>query len=180
VEIVFERSDGFRRPYFSFAARGDGVMLRVAGGSYHPLEPPLPHDLAHYVVEHSLGLDRGFWGVLAAGGLFPQATVVSGKQAAHAKRRGLEVVRYAQAGQCLTQAEVLVTAIVEIARRDVSDWQSMQRRIGRRWLPEGLTAETVTAIKADLYTANAEWNALRPGDSMTRRWSVPLLRWPPN
>jgi nucleotide-binding universal stress UspA family protein len=27
----------------------------------------LPHDLAHYVIERALGIDHGFWGLLAAG-----------------------------------------------------------------------------------------------------------------
>ena len=30
----------------------------------------LPHDLSTFVIEHALGIERGFWGCVAAGGTF--------------------------------------------------------------------------------------------------------------
>ena len=57
MEVSFHREPG--RAYHSFARRPDGVVVRLKGGSYNPFTPPLPHDVAHLVVEAELGLERG-------------------------------------------------------------------------------------------------------------------------
>ena len=44
--------------YTTMAVRDDGVTLEVPS---YDRTSPLPHDLAHYVVERELGLKQGFW-----------------------------------------------------------------------------------------------------------------------
>jgi len=61
MQIVVTRVDAHR---YSTLVERDGVRLRVPG--YASIRS-LPHDLAHFVVEGSLGLDRGFWGSVADG-----------------------------------------------------------------------------------------------------------------
>ena len=66
MEIRIEKLDVRRSQ--AVVTRDDKVTLRVAG--YGPSQP-LPHDLAHYVVEKELALRRGFWGSVADGAIFP-------------------------------------------------------------------------------------------------------------
>ena len=81
LEIDFYK--GATRRYRSVLHRADGVDIELDGGSYNKIggaAGEVPHDIAHLVVEEELGLERGVWGVLAAGGLFRGASVVAGRQ----------------------------------------------------------------------------------------------------
>jgi len=69
----------------------------------------LPHDLAQFVVEKALGLDCGFWGLLAKGATFKS---VPGRRRT---RPGREIIR--AHGARLERAEALVNA-------HVSAWRS--------------------------------------------------------
>lgn len=62
--------------YVTHVVRDDGVMIEVPGPDR---KAPLPHDLAHYIVESRLGLKGGFWGRVAAGAVFPGMKVLSGR-----------------------------------------------------------------------------------------------------
>lgn len=45
-------------------------IKRIDGSVCHsrfPKKGPIPHDAVHHVVEETLGLDSGFWGLVAAG-----------------------------------------------------------------------------------------------------------------
>jgi len=83
----------------------------------------LPHDLAQFVVERQLGLEHGFWGVLARGGTFKSVPgrrqTQPGRQITRAHRLELE------------KAEALVNA-------QVSAWKA------------GLATATGTALDAML------------------------------
>jgi hypothetical protein len=80
-------------------------------------------------VEDELGVRRGLWGVIAAGGLFAQCTVISGRRRPHATERARSLVKDAQ--HELTQAEMVVGAVstlvhagagLESARREPETW----------------------------------------------------------
>jgi hypothetical protein len=69
MKVAFSRSDDGRlcpwraeppkrRPF-----QGSTMRARAAGSD-------LPHDLAQFVVEATLGLERGFWNLLANGATF--------------------------------------------------------------------------------------------------------------
>jgi hypothetical protein len=64
----------------------------------------LPHDLAQFVVEQGLGLEHGFWGVLAQGGSFKS---VPGRRQT---QPGRQITREHQAE--LGRAEAIVNAHV--------------------------------------------------------------------
>lgn len=64
----------------------------------------IPHDLAQFVVERELGLDHGFWGVLARGGSFKS---VPGRRQTQPGRQIIRVHRVE-----LEEAEALVNAQV--------------------------------------------------------------------
>ena len=162
MDVSFHRGEG--RSYFALARRDDGVLVRLDGGSYDRSDPPLPHDLAHFLVEDELGLRAGVLGVIAAGGLFPQATVVSGRQRPHARRRAREVIK--RAGNRLTQAEVLVGVLCAVARAGEEKQPTVLHQVPTRWRPEGLGACAVERACERLREAAGRWDALSEGASL--------------
>jgi hypothetical protein len=75
MNITFTRSG--EHTYTTSALRDDGVMLEVPS---YDRTSPLPHDLAHYVVERELGLNHGFWGCVAAGAIYAGIKVIAGRR----------------------------------------------------------------------------------------------------
>lgn len=59
--------------------RTDGSVL----STNFPHKGPLPHDIVHFFVESELGIDAGFWG-LVAGGRHPEEVGEMAKAAGHA------------------------------------------------------------------------------------------------
>ncbi len=115
---------GQTRRYRSILHRADGVEVELDGGAYNRLgRREIPHDIAHLIVEDELGLDRGLWGVLAAGGLFPGMPIRAGRQKPHAARRGREVV--AAATEQLNQAEILARALARL-REASRQWAGLR------------------------------------------------------
>jgi hypothetical protein len=170
MEITFTRTG--ERTYTTIVARDDGVILRVPS-----FDRPawLPHDLAHYVVEHALGLRRGFWGCVAAGVIFPGMTVVSGRQPPHAAARSQAIRR--EAGQHGTEAEVLVGIFVGIVQERLDPRGIAARaRIAGAWrnprqpAQEPLHTEVVHQICTALREAQQQWCELVIGQSMTVTW----------
>ena len=152
---------GPTRRYRSILHRADGVEVELDGGAYNRLGArELPHDIAHLIVEDELGLDRGVWGVLAAGGLFRGASVRAGRQKPHAARRGREVV--AAATEQLNQAEMLVRVVCDAAGAGRVD---LRTRTGERWWSETLTEAAVARAIERLGRAADDWAALAPGGS---------------
>ena len=92
--------------------RDDGVMLELP--SYAPVHR-LPHDLAHFVVERTLGLSWGFWGSIAAGAVFGGVEVLPRKRTARVKERSRQVMKGASSR--VTEAEAVVGSVVEIYQR---------------------------------------------------------------
>jgi hypothetical protein len=168
MEIVFHRPARPRRPYRSVAVRDDGVALELAGATYHNLPPLLPHDLAHFVVEDRLGLTHGLWSVIARGGLFPQCTVVAGRQRARARERGRALVKEADAGARLTQAEVLVGRFVAAACAG----RGVVPRMDDRWAPAPVEPRRAAATCEALREAATDSDALADGATLTRVWRL--------
>jgi hypothetical protein len=82
MDICFIRSTN--RQDQTIVTRQDGMCLSVP--IYGPLEP-IPHDLAHFVIEMELGLRDGLWGSIAGGAILEGMKVISGRQRPHAKER---------------------------------------------------------------------------------------------
>ncbi|HWT95889.1 MAG TPA: hypothetical protein VN238_23005 [Solirubrobacteraceae bacterium] len=168
--IVFEK--GPTRRYRSVLTRADGVEVELEGGSWNAVGGPareVPHDLAHLVVEEELGLARGVWGVLAAGGLFRGARVVGGRQKAHAAARAREVL--AASVEELNRAEVLTRMVADLALADRVDVGAARAAAGERWWSETVTRETLARSFTRLRAEGEAWAALAPGDTLARTYT---------
>lgn len=110
--MVFERDE--TRRYFSLVYRDDGVVLRMPG---YDRKWRVPHDLTHVAVERELGMARGVLGSIAAGVVFPNMEVVSGRLKHDAKRRSERLAR--ENGAEIGVAELLVGVVHDaVERRD--------------------------------------------------------------
>jgi hypothetical protein len=137
---------------------------------------PLPHDLAHFVVERELGLKRGFWGCVAAGAMFPGIKVISGRRPPHAAARSHSVIR--EAGQQGTEAEVLVSVLLRLMHEGLeTNWPAARALLSREWKPNKpsrgpLEAEEVRRVCGALQEAHQCWQALAIGQSTTVSWPL--------
>jgi hypothetical protein len=62
--------------------RGDGSRVETS----FPHKGPVPHDAVHWFVERGLGLQHGFWGMIAAGA-HPEDLLEIAKAAGHASAK---------------------------------------------------------------------------------------------
>jgi hypothetical protein len=166
MDVTFHREAG--SAYHSPARRPDGVVVRLEGGSYNRLDPPLPHDIAHLVFEDELGLEQGVWGVIAAGALFPQCAVVSGRRRPHAAERARSLVK--ESTTELTQAEIVVGAVcrLAVAGRDPDD--RLIARLTGRWRPDSLTPAVVARLRERLQDAAERWRGVPVGRELDLVW----------
>jgi len=111
MEIVMTRTAEGRST--TLVRRDDGVTLELP--SYAPLHR-LPHDLAHFVVERTLGLLWGFWGSIAAGAVFAGVEVLPRKRAARVEELSRQVMKGVSSR--VTEAEAVVGSVVEILRAE--------------------------------------------------------------
>lgn len=88
VRIVFTRVPGWESVATIY--RLDGVVVELPSFSR---KHRVPHDLAHAVAERELGLARGIFGSLAAGALFSNVRVVSGRPRHDAAERSDRILR---------------------------------------------------------------------------------------
>jgi hypothetical protein len=160
--VLAEFHKGPTRRYRSILHRPDGVQVLLEGGAWNDVGGPageVPHDIAHLVVEAALGLDRGVWGVLAAGGLFRGASILSGRQRPHAAQRA-QALRKAS-GEPLNQCEVLVAAVCQLAARDAGpDLGAMRRATGARWWTDAATPNAVSGAIDRLRELGVAWAEL--------------------
>lgn len=171
VPIEFHKVPGGR--YHSVLHRADGVSVRLQGGGYNRIggEPErVPHDIAHLVVEDALGVDRGLWGVLAAGGLLQGAEVVAGRQPPHALRRSREITD--PAGETLRQAEILVRAVADsMLDGTTGDTAGFRARVGERWWTPAATAEALERAATGLREVARRWDAVPYGSTLELTWT---------
>jgi hypothetical protein len=169
MKITFTRLG--ERTYSTVAVRDDKVIVQVPG-----FDRPawLPHDLAHYIVEHGLGLNQGFWGRVAAGAIFPGMKVLEGRQPPHAASNSKEVQR--EAPRIGTEAEVLVAFFAEIAQQQLErDWPLVQKRLRQVW-QAGQTGNNllghseVSQVCRELRDYQQQWQDLAIGQSLTVIW----------
>jgi hypothetical protein len=106
MKITLHRTDAKR--YWTAIARDDGACFDVRGIGFMGA---LPHDLAHLVVEQELGLANGFWGTVAAGGIFGSMTATTGARPFHSDARSLALMKANQDN--LNDAELLVGAFTD-------------------------------------------------------------------
>jgi len=170
MEIRIEKLDARRSQ--SVVTRDDKVTLRVAG--YGPTQP-LPHDLAHYVVERELALRRGFWGSVAEGAIFPGMAVLAGRQRPHARERS-ETLCKANSRNVI-EAEVIVGLAIELMKSKVPATSPYaMKAIAERLSPSkdselgAITAANLQRIDEGLDVMARRWADVKIDDALVIRW----------
>ncbi len=170
MEIAVQKTD---RWHCITIVRDDGVTLdlRAVGRKYAP-----PHDLAHYVVEGTLGLRQGFWGTVADGAKFPGMTVLDGRQRPHADARSKSLMKANQ--RCLSEAEVMVSIFVDLLEeRPNAKPAVLGPRLAERWTPAGTEAgvigpDRIERVWTALCAMRKRWQALAVGDRIVVEWPM--------
>src|SRR4030095_4302657 len=166
MEITFSKTA--QRDYEVLVRRDDGVLLQVQSFD-RPLG--LPHDIAHFVVESELHLEHGFWGMLAAGVMFPNMRVASGRLRHHAVERSRSLLK--RVGQRPIEAEVLVSVMLRIAE-DRADraWPMVKAQLNATWKPRRsqlqrpISHNDVQRVCKELRLVEQQWRALSVGQSI--------------
>jgi len=169
MEITFTKTGA--RTYEVVVRRDDGVTLRVRTPD-KPLK--IPHDMAHYVVERELKMERGFWGSIAAGAVFGTVQVVSGRQPPHAAERSAALIKASYKEQAAAELYVAVMQNVAAEGRgaDLRYVNSCLDEVWRpfRWPRPPVTAEDALRVCRALREAEDDWAALAVGESVTHTW----------
>jgi hypothetical protein len=181
--VVFRRT-GERR--YSVEAQRPGfpdVMMNPAPG-YDPL---IPHDMMHLVVEAQLGLTRGIFGQLAAGGGTFQLVVKrdeNGRELARTRRRVVARGKKSmKAGreECLQSERATYICWHEWLARSSSRDEKKQAKTmanqaksvrGAAGVEElhNLNQKKMDEICKHLDQLSARWSSLKVGESMAVRW----------
>lgn len=165
AEIEFYKGEGTR--YRSVLSRSDGVLVELDGGGWNKIAGRpgrIPHDIAHLVVESELGLRRGLWGVLAAGGIVQNARVISGRQPPLPAERAEAIV--APVRESLRAAEIVVRAVTELSlagRPD--DVAGFDRYTGERWRVDSTPGQLARAC-ARMEDLARSWHELDAGETL--------------
>lgn len=142
--MVFERYEP--RHYRSFLHRDDGVVVMMPG---YDRKWRVPHDLTHFAVERELRMTDGVFGSIAAGVVFPNMTVVSGRPRHDAAQRSERVAR--ENKRALGVAEILAGVVHDaVERRDRSE---LFQRARGAW---GVLHEESFPYPAEALTAAAD------------------------
>ena len=69
---------------------------------------------------------------------------------------------------------MLVRGIADASRdrrlADLRELRELRGAIGDRYWHDGLTADALTRMDAELQATAGEWDALAPGEDLTRTW----------
>jgi len=163
--------------------RDDGVIINVR--AFGPREP-VPHDLAHLVVESVLGIRLGLWGSIAAGAIFPGMEVVGGRLPPRARERSGAILK--ENHEDVVLAELAVGLVVNrmTGRRGalgkatgLISGGGAQGQVGRalRGTEQMLPAAWVTQVPklCMAMTQMAErWNRVPVGGELAVTWSPSL------
>lgn len=148
--------------------RADGSVVETR----FPKKGPVPHDAVHVIVEETLGLKRGFWGMIASGN-HPDAVQEIAKAAGHAsaKRAAVPEAHIVE----LLQAERIVEAA------EAALWSGGTDREGMRHLAEAgciashvpvpdLSDDRLDAILAQVRDLATQWGPASIGYELRLSW----------
>jgi hypothetical protein len=171
VQIVFVRER--IRESTATIHRPDGVVVELPSFSR---KHRVPHDLAHAVAERRLGLARGIYGTIAAGGMFANMRVVAGRPRHDAAQRSERILR-ANARE-LGLSEVLGGALHHAVEH--GQLSSVARRARKAW--ESLNPEPCPYDREQLEDAAFEldlltqaWVQLGVGQGLEFAWPARLI-----
>lgn len=166
MRIVFTRIVGGES--LARLHRRDGVVVELPSYSRRWR---VPHDLAHLVTERELLLATGLFGSLAAGAMFTNARVVSGKPRNDAAARSKRILTANRRG--LTVAEVLAGVLHHaVEHRDPQapydrarqDWGIVEQR------PFPWTPADITRATDRLRDTAQQWEALGDTGTLDEFW----------
>lgn len=173
MELRLRRLD--ERRYETRITRSDGVTFLVKGVGHMG---NIPHDLAHFVVEQGLGIERGFWGSVAEGAVFGSLTHVEGRRKPHAAQRSQDVLR--RNDGIMKETEIFVglfdQAIGEGLRAGSPE---LRRRVDRYvWTPPGQAPRKVSDAQIEKVCEmwdrlRQDWQALPIGETLDLHWPEP-------
>lgn len=164
MRIIVTRIDANR--YATTVLRDDGVRLSVPGYGFMRA---LPHDLAHYVVEATLRLDRGFWGSIASGAKLRGMQLLSGRQKPHADERSQRLEK--TNASFLNEAERLVACFEALAGQNSSTTGRPERaEVMFRRQARALTPAEIVKVRAAWSSAQQRWDALPIGEAIVLDW----------
>jgi hypothetical protein len=146
--------------------RGDGVRLSVP--VFGPLDP-LPHDLAHSVIERELALQDGFWASVASGALFEGMQVLEGRQPPHARERSRTIMQRHHWG--LLFSELLVGVVLGAVKGEPLSDAALP--LVSPVVPSRTLADRATLIRRLVPVVRqmcGEWQATLPGKCLRVHW----------
>ncbi|WP_229072598.1 hypothetical protein [Actinoplanes sp. DH11] len=137
--------------------RGDGVVLQLPG---YDRKHRVPHDLAHFATERALGMPAGVFGTIAAGAVFGNMRLVSGRPRHDAAQRSRLLLDAHK--RDLTMAEVVAGVVHRAVEQD--DTYRVPALVREAWVSYDGSgcpwSEEQAAAAADALTAMAvEWEA---------------------
>ncbi len=168
MQIVVTRLDAHR---YSTIVERQGVQLRVPGYGFMRA---LPHDLAHFVVEGSLGLDRGFWGSVADGAEFGGMERIEGRRKPHATRKAKTASE--ENVDCLSEPERLVACFEKIVDGDLdriprlADAELREAQATVRHRTQAIDRSDIAKVCAAWREMQARWKKIPVGESIRIEW----------
>ena len=180
MEVQFRRTD--ERRYSVTVLRDELPPFEFAAFGYSDL---LPHDLVHLLVESELGLERGIFGFMAAGGQSGGPDRVAGESVRDASRRRRKAER--RDARKLARGErdegdfsetAAYICQLEWGRRSKPTPRQgdagVQLRNALERLPEEqrrrFTREFFDRVCARMDELSVEWSSLGVGDAMSVDW----------
>ena len=166
MRIIFTRVSGGE--CLARLHRRDGVVVELPSVSRRWR---VPHDLAHLVTERELLLATGLFGSLAAGAMFSNVKVVSGKPRHDAAARSKRILTANRRG--LTVAEVLAGVLHQSVERchpvppyekAREDWGIVEQR------PFPWTEDDIARATDTLRDTAQQWDALADTDTLDEFW----------
>jgi hypothetical protein len=164
MDILFRKSGFSREP--SVATRSDGVRLSIP--VFGRLDP-IPHDLAHFVIELELDLQNGFFGSIADGAVFGGMHVLSGRQPPHAGERSGMVMKANHYPILLS--EILVDMTLQALKGETVGIQPLPITVPQ--IPSSTRAEREALIQRlvpQMQEMCMRWQAVPMGESHLVVW----------
>jgi hypothetical protein len=157
--------------YETVVTRDDGVSYRLKGVAHMFA---IPHDLAHFLVEKTLHLDRGFWGNVAGGAVFKTMDYIGGRRKPKAAERSKRLLKINAAP--LNEAEVVVRIFNDtIEQGHPENSPVLRERLRSRLARPGVEFRRFSGAEiSEVYGAYqdmlAKWRKLPVGGSMELNW----------
>jgi hypothetical protein len=149
VLIVVIRTD--EQYHRGLLVRGDDDVVPVPIADH---DDALPHDIVHYAVERALGIDFGFWGLLAAGARLESVA-----------RTDARTPRSIQVG-----SDALVAAHMDDLLLAEGLVAAFTGTIDESSLDENLSGDQIAHVQATIAVLDDAWRSLPVGENLELPW----------